>query len=92
MRLTDIIKSYDCFSIHMGTDNDGYLTNCDNGDVFEINKTTKLIFEQCNGELSLHDIFKSLKKYSDDSDFEVSEQDILDLATFFVENQICYIV
>lgn len=83
--------SYACISIHMETEDRGFLTNIDNGDVFEINNSTKMIFELCNGELSLKNIFECLKEKSNNEDFEISEQDMLDIATFFVDNKICYV-
>lgn len=43
--LSTKLKTNNEISIHMKSDDEGFITNSDNGDVFEINRTTKLIFE-----------------------------------------------
>lgn len=92
MRITDIIKKSDNFFIHMENDECGYLTNCVNGDVFEINETTKIIFECCDGKKSIFDIYEFLKMNANSTDFDVTEQDVLGLAEFFVDNKICVLI
>ena len=92
MKITDIIKKIDNFFIHMENKESGYLTNCVNGDVFEINETTKLIFECCDGEKTIFGIYEFLKRNADITDFDVTEQDVLELAEFFVDNQICILI
>lgn len=83
MELSTIIKKTNEVSIHMNTTESGYITNIENGDVFEINDTTRAILELCMGQNTLDDIFKQLKQTATHNEFEVTEQDVLNLAEFF---------
>lgn len=87
--LSTKLKTNNEISIHMKNDDDGFITNSDNGDVFEINSTTKLIVEKCTGNLSLSEIYHKLKEENPDIEFEVTEHDIIELGKFLIENKIC---
>lgn len=88
MCLNNILIMKSEFVIRMDGDN-GFLMNCVNGDVYEINSTTQIILKECNGNNTLSDIFKILYNNKTDEEFEVVEEDIIEMAEFFVTNGIC---
>ena len=79
------------FTFHM-KDEEGFLMDCVDGDVYEINSTTKYILENCNGMYSLSEILQMLYDASESDEFEVVEEDMLEIANYFVTNNICDIV
>lgn len=79
------------FSFHMNSE-EGYLMDCIDGDVYEINSTTKYILENCNGKYSLSEIFQMLHEVNESDKFEVVEEDMFEMANYFVANNICDIV
>ena len=78
-----------CVSVRMINNDEGFLMNSENGDVFEINLTTKLIFDLVSTEMTIDEVYEALREKAGDSSFDVSKQDIIDIILFFVENDIC---
>jgi hypothetical protein len=87
MELTDKLKLKNNITIHMKNKDDGFITDCENGDVYEINETSKLIIDKCDGDNSLKEILDELIRIEGGSN--VDKQDMIEFATFLVENNIC---
>lgn len=89
MNSTTTVLANKYISVRMINDDEGYLMNSENGDVFEINSTTKLIFDLISEKMAIDQIYETLREKADDASFDVTKQDILDIVLFFVENHIC---
>ena len=90
MNITSKLKLSDDISFHMEDDGKGYLTNIENGDVFEINDSTKIIAEKMNGQDTIETIYLKLRKDHINTEFDITEDDMMEVCSFFVENGICY--
>lgn len=71
-------------SIRQIDDNNWFLANCKEGDVYKINKTSYIIVEQVNGEKDIEQIISSVtNKYP-----SVVDDDIIQLVEFMYEKKI----
>lgn len=77
------------FTFHMVESEKGFLMDCIAGDVYEINDTTQYILEKCDGTHSLSEILQMISNTNKGDECEITKEDILEIANFFIENSIC---
>ena len=81
MDMSDKLTLKDSVSVHMENSDNGFLTDCESGDVYEINSTSHLIIEKCNGNNSLLEIYNFLMGF--DANCPINKDDII-LQIFFL--------
>lgn len=91
MELSTVLLLNKNFSFHMN-DEEGFLMDFVDGDVYEINSTTKYILEYCDGVHTLSEILQILYDICKTDKVEVTEEDMLEMADYFVVNNICKII
>lgn len=74
-------------SVHMENPEKGFLTDCESGDVYEINSTSRLIIDKCDGNNSLLEIYNFLMGF--DANSTINKDDIIDFANFLLESGLC---
>lgn len=74
-------------SIHMMDKENGFLTNAVSGDVYQINYTSKMIIEKCNGSNSVTSIVQAVLEM--DSEHCLVSDDIIEILKFMVDEGIC---
>lgn len=77
----------DNVAVHSLSEDKHMLTNSHNGDVFEINSTSKLIIDGIIENKTISDIWRTINAQDDDENITV--EDILSFIETLLENEIC---
>ena len=86
----NILRICDGITIHMKDAEIGFITDCNNGDVFEINATTKIIIEKCNGKNTVKEIIEQVKTL--DKEEVIEEMDVFEILEYLTQNNLCQVL
>ena len=85
--MEDSFSLRDNIAVHSLSEDKHMLTNSHNGDVFEINSTSKLIIDGIVENKTTFDIWKTI--HAQDKEENITIEDISSFIEILLENEIC---
>ena len=87
MDITSVFRTKACISIHKASEDIFVMTDTEEGDVYEINETTKIIWDYLCAGKTPYEILKIIHGFALNSE-DIQINDIMNIVSFLCKNHL----